>query len=501
MFAEATINAIRTSTATATARRDAKKALKRPESSISFGLFEVDQNRVGGEKCDDDRDKVKYVAQVYDAAGDGAEMAEEAHLPDGVDQPFGCPTLQQAENDRRARGGEHKSECRGHDKGDDLVLGHRRDAGADGQQCARHQPAAYVARQDHAVVGLAEKIDRDPEWESQGECDPGKTPGSEEFSDHGLGHAYRQCQEQLDRPALAFLGPQPHRQRRDQDEVEPGMKGEEGLQVGLPALEEIAEKKGQHSRHDEKDDYKHVGERSGEIAGELAAKNGQDVVHCRQIRGRMGGRSCGPQLSLRRPVALQPTDEIRGESRDPLLRHLGLSSIGNTVRSVSGSRCGEMDLRFRGGDGNLLRNTRSFRVGPQAAAATRAGSGWTVVISRKTSSSRPRSTLRPVTSQPWARARSAMLATIGRPPPGKIIRASPSLSLTVSTVATPGSRASSARTCGPAPDAMPRRTALWWRERSASCAGVPSARIRPCAMMIARLPTASTSSSRWVEMM
>src|SRR6516225_8704666 len=177
------------------------------------------------------------------------------------------------------------------------------------------------------------------------------------------------------------------------------MKGKERLQVGLPTLEEIAEKERQHSRHDQKDDDEHVGERSCEIAGELAAKYGQDVAHCRH-----------------------------------------------------------------------------------AAAAAGAGSCGTVVISRKTSSSRPRSTLRPVTSQPWARARSATLATTGPSPPGKIISASPSLSLTASTAATPGSRASSARTLGWLPAATPRRTALWWRERSASCAGVPSAKMRPWAM-------------------
>src|SRR6516164_10540607 len=163
------------------------------------------------------------------------------------------------------------------------------------------------------------------------------------------------------------------------------MKGKEGLQVGLPALEEITEKERQYSGHDQKDDDEHVGERSGKIACELAAKDGQDVAH----------------------------------------RH-------------------------------------------QAAAATGAASGGTVVISRKTSSSRPRSTLRPVTSQPWARARSATFATTGPSPAGKIINASPSLSLTASTAATPGSRASSARTCARVPDATPRRTALWWRERSAS---------------------------------
>ena len=67
------------------------------------------------------------------------------------------------------------------------------------------------------------------------------------------------------------------------------MKGEEGLQVGLPTLEEIAEKKGQHPRHDEKNDDEHVGERRGEIAGELAAKNGQDVAHRRQAAATAAG--------------------------------------------------------------------------------------------------------------------------------------------------------------------------------------------------------------------
>src|SRR4029077_2659979 len=62
----------------------------------------------------------------------------------------------------------------------------------------------------------------------------------------------------------------------------------------------------------------------------------------------------------------------------------------------------------------------------QAAAATGAGSAGTAVISRKTSSSRPRSTRRPATSQPWARARSATWVTTVRPFSGKIISASPS---------------------------------------------------------------------------
>src|ERR1700730_6128021 len=339
-------------------------------------------------------------------------MAEEAHLGGGADQPFRGPALEHAQYDRRSRDGEQKGEGCGDDKGNDLILGRRRNAGADGEQRAGHQPTTEIAGEDHAFVGSPEEIDRDPEREGQGERDPGKTPGGEEFSDHRLGHAYRQRQKQLDRAALALFGPQPHRQCRDQDEIKPGMKSEEGLQVGFPALEEIADEEAQSPRHDEKDDDEHIGERGGEIARELAAKNGRDVVHR-----------------------------------------------------------------------------------PQPAAATAAGSAGTVVISRKTSSSRPRSTRRPATAQPWARARSATWVTTVRPFSGKIISASPSPSLTGSTAATPGKRRRSARNRGSAA-ATPRRTALWWRERSASSVGEPSARMRPWAMMIARLHTASTSSSR-----
>src|SRR6266566_313126 len=125
------------------------------------------------------------------------------------------------------------------------------------------------------------------------------------------------------------------------------MKVEKGLQVGLPALEEIAEEEGQHPCQNEKDDDEHIGERGGKIAGELAAKDGQDVAHQ-----------------------------------------------------------------------------------SQAATGTGVSATGAVVIWRKTSSSRPRSTRRPVTSQPCARARSATLATTDRLPLGKIIKALPSSSLT-----------------------------------------------------------------------
>src|SRR5260370_10800867 len=222
-------------------------ARKHLSVSSSLGLFEVDQDRVRGKEGDHDRQEINEVAHIDDAAGDGAEMAEEARLRDPVDQPFRRPALKYSEDDWRARDGEHKNQRRGNHKGDDLVLGHRRDAGADRQKGPRHQPAGDVAGEDHAIVWVAEKIDGDPEREGQDQRDPRETPRGEEFSGHRLGHADRQCQKQLDRSAPALLGPQPHRQSRYQHDIEPGMKGEEGLEIGLATLGKVADEERQYA--------------------------------------------------------------------------------------------------------------------------------------------------------------------------------------------------------------------------------------------------------------
>src|SRR6185369_453044 len=93
------------------------------------------------------------------------------------------------------------------------------------------------------------------------------------------GHRDRQGQEQLDRAGLALLRPQPHRDRRDQEEVEPGMEAEEGLQIGLAAVEEIAEIEGEGAGQRQEDDEEDIGDGCREIAAELAAHDEQDVAH------------------------------------------------------------------------------------------------------------------------------------------------------------------------------------------------------------------------------
>ena len=52
----------------------------------------------------------------------------------------------------------------------------------------------------------------------------------------------------------AFLGPQAHGDRRDQQQEDPGDKGEEWVQIRLAAIEELPEIEGQGALQDQEDD-------------------------------------------------------------------------------------------------------------------------------------------------------------------------------------------------------------------------------------------------------
>src|ERR1041385_408781 len=62
------------------------------------------------------------------------------------------------------------------------------------------------------------------------------------------------------------------------------MEQEEGLQIGLAAVEEIAEIEGERPGHGEEDDQEHIGHRRGEIAGQLTLEDVGDIAHGRQLR-------------------------------------------------------------------------------------------------------------------------------------------------------------------------------------------------------------------------
>src|SRR5579863_8500526 len=128
----------------------------------SLGLLEVDDHRVRVEEERNHRGKEHRVAQVDDAAHDGVEMRQKAHAGDGVDQSLRCAALEEPKRDAGTAYDEEERDRRGHHEGDYLVLGESRDRRAHRQERARHQEAADIAREDHAVVGTAEVVDGDP---------------------------------------------------------------------------------------------------------------------------------------------------------------------------------------------------------------------------------------------------------------------------------------------------------------------------------------------------
>src|SRR5690606_26493834 len=91
-------------------------------------------------------------------------------------------------------------------------------------------------------------------------------PGGEKLAERRLPRLDRQSEQQLDRPRLALLRPEPHRDRGHQEEIEPGMEVEERLKVRLTALEEIADIEGQRVGERQKDDDEDIGHGRREIA-------------------------------------------------------------------------------------------------------------------------------------------------------------------------------------------------------------------------------------------
>ena len=206
-------------------------------------------------------------------------MGQEAERADRVHHDGRGERVDELEHQRKAAQHEAQAHHAAHHEGDDLVAGQRRDARADGEERAGHQQAAEIAGEDDAVVGIAEVVDGDPEREGERQRDCGEYPGGEELPHHRLRHGHGQGEQELDGARPALLRPQPHRERGDQEQVEPGVELEEGLEVGLPTPEEVADVEGEDSAQEHEDGEEDVGDGSAEVAGELPPADGPDVSH------------------------------------------------------------------------------------------------------------------------------------------------------------------------------------------------------------------------------
>ncbi len=219
------------------------------------------------------------VGRLDDALGDGGEMGEERERSHEVDDIGRRPAAEGIEHEIEAAHEKQKTSGRADDEGDHLILGEGRQAGAQGQERARHQPAADVAGDDDAVVRGAQIVDGEPHREGERERDRRECPRRQELAEHRLDRRDRQRHQQLDRAGAPLLRPQPHADRRHQDHEQPGMEDEEGAEIGLAALEEAADIEAERARQREKDDDEDVGERRGEVGRQFALGYDDDVAH------------------------------------------------------------------------------------------------------------------------------------------------------------------------------------------------------------------------------
>src|SRR5215469_10982557 len=159
------------------------------------------------------------------------------------------------------------------------------------------------------------------------------------------------------------------------------MKGEEGLKIGLTALEEVPDEERQYPRHDEKDDDEHIGQRRREIGGQLAAEDGENVAHCGSGRGgcwgRLGrsGRDFAKNVVEPAALHLQATDRPAA-----LARELGDFTDNRTPvarendDAVAGAAANRLDRRH-------TRQGRQF--GPKIPiGAAGYGKAYRVVVAR-----------------------------------------------------------------------------------------------------------------------
>ena len=113
---------------------------------------------------------------------------------------------------------------------------------------------------------------------------------------HRLGLGDRQRQQQFDGAQPAFLSPEAHGDGGDQQQEHPRQEIEERVQIGLAAIEEIAEVEGQRALQNEKDDDEHGGDRRGEVSPKFAAGDDPDIAHDQAASSSVSRRNTSSSL-------------------------------------------------------------------------------------------------------------------------------------------------------------------------------------------------------------
>ncbi len=199
-----------------------------------------------------------------------------------------------AASTRLCRHHQQEGDDRRQDEGDHLVLGHRRDAGGDGEEGTGHQEGADVARRHDAVVRLAEVERHQPEAHGEDERDGGESPAGEELaistSWARTGSVIKSSTTPDRRSSAQSRMPMAGIRIRNSQ----GCQAKERAEVGLATLEEAAGEEGEAGRQREEDQQEDSGERRREVGAELAAEHQRDGAAERfSSRGSPGDTSGG----------------------------------------------------------------------------------------------------------------------------------------------------------------------------------------------------------------
>jgi hypothetical protein len=155
------------------------------------------------------------------AAPSRAPSAAPRPLPEGPLEGASDPDQDHADDGAGPRGlpGEHQRRAaeRAEDEGDGGVAGEHRADHADRDEHRAHQPVAEVGREHQAGVGVAEVGEHQHVRQAEQQADGVDPERAEELAEHDLAVADRQRQQQLIGAGAALVGPQAHRDGRDEE--------------------------------------------------------------------------------------------------------------------------------------------------------------------------------------------------------------------------------------------------------------------------------------------
>lgn len=237
------------------------------------------EDHVGAEKADDDEPKeVEQAGEGNFTHGGFEEVAVDAEFGHGFDGTIGAGSADFVDNGFPAEDGKNAAEGHRDNKGDDLIPGEGRDKGGNGEEGETDEETAEVAGEDGFGVRFSEVDDGPDHGEGQGEGEGPNDGGGEELSPDGTAEFDGKGAEELDGVGGVLVGPLAHADGRNQDHEEEGVEAEEGaVQAGISDIPKSTKGEGEESGEKAKDDDDGIRSRLGEVAGELAFKDGPSI--------------------------------------------------------------------------------------------------------------------------------------------------------------------------------------------------------------------------------